>query len=93
VVFVSGHLSNWEVMPAAIVDSGVACEMTYRAANNPYVDKRSATAASATACACSRPRAATGRANCCAGMNAGRSVALMNDQKFNSGVAATVLRP
>ena len=24
VVFVSGHLSNWEIMPAAIVDSGVA---------------------------------------------------------------------
>src|SRR5262249_43335160 len=40
VVFVSGHFSNWEVMPAAIVGAGVVCDMTYRAANNPYVDAR-----------------------------------------------------
>ena len=40
VVFVSGHFSNWEVMPLTIVQSGVVCQMTYRAANNPYVDAR-----------------------------------------------------
>jgi integrase len=39
VVFISGHFANWEVMPCTIVDAGVVCQMTYRAANNPYVDK------------------------------------------------------
>jgi KDO2-lipid IV(A) lauroyltransferase len=40
VVFVSGHLSNWEIMPMTIAHSGVRCQMTYRAANNPYIDRR-----------------------------------------------------
>lgn len=40
VVFISGHFANWEIMPSTIVDFDVTCLMTYRAANNPYVDKR-----------------------------------------------------
>jgi KDO2-lipid IV(A) lauroyltransferase len=40
VVFVSGHFSSFEIMPAAIVHSGVTCQITYRATNNPYVDER-----------------------------------------------------
>jgi KDO2-lipid IV(A) lauroyltransferase len=39
-VFVSGHLSTFEVMPACILEAGIPCEITYRAANNPYVDAR-----------------------------------------------------
>src|SRR5258706_9381970 len=39
-VLISGHFSNWEVMAGVIVESGVPCEITYRAANNPYVDQR-----------------------------------------------------
>ena len=37
-VLISGHLANFEVMAAVIMASGVPCQVTYRAANNPYVD-------------------------------------------------------
>ncbi|PHY17523.1 lysophospholipid acyltransferase family protein [Caulobacter sp. BP25] len=88
VVFVSGHLSNWEVMPAAIVDSGVICEMTYRAANNPYVDKRIKDSRFRYGVRLFAPKGGDGARELLEGMKEGRSVALMNDQKFNSGVAA-----
>lgn len=88
VVFVSGHLSNWEVMPAAIVDSGVVCEMTYRAANNPYVDKRIKDSRFRYGVRLFAPKGGDGARELLEGMKEGRSVALMNDQKFNTGVAA-----
>ncbi|MDR7230025.1 KDO2-lipid IV(A) lauroyltransferase [Caulobacter sp. BE264] len=88
VVFVSGHLSNWEVMPAAIVDSGVVCEMTYRAANNPYVDKRIKESRFRYGVRLFAPKGGDGARELLEGMKQGKSVALMNDQKFNSGVAA-----
>src|SRR5690606_41146076 len=40
VVFISGHFANWELMAAAVVGAGIDCLITYRAANNPYVDQR-----------------------------------------------------
>src|SRR5271163_1358194 len=39
-VLISGHFSNFEIMAAAIVDSGLRCQITYRAANNPYFEAR-----------------------------------------------------
>ena len=86
VVFVSGHLSNWEVMPAAIVDSGVVCEMTYRAANNPYVDERIKASRFRYGVRLFAPKGGDGARELLEGMKRGKSVALMNDQKFNSGV-------
>jgi len=88
VVFVSGHFSNWEVMPAAIVNSGVDCEITYRAANNPYVDKRIKDSRFRYGVRLFAPKGGDGARELLEGMKEGRSVALMNDQKFNSGVAA-----
>ncbi len=85
-VFVSGHLSNWEVMPAAIVDSGVVCEMTYRAANNPYVDERIKASRFRYGVRLFAPKGGDGARELLEGMKQGKSVALMNDQKFNSGV-------
>lgn len=85
VVFVSGHFSNWEVMPAAIVDAGVACEMTYRAANNPYVDKRIRDSRFRYGVRLFAPKGGDGAREMLEGMSLGRSVALMNDQKFNRG--------
>jgi KDO2-lipid IV(A) lauroyltransferase len=86
VVFVSGHLSNWEVMPAAIVDSGVICEMTYRAANNPYVDERIKASRFRYGVRLFAPKGCAGARELLEGMKQGKSVALMNDQKFNNGV-------
>jgi len=88
VVFVSGHLSNWEVMPAAIVDSGVICQITYRAANNPHVDARIKKSRFRYGVRLFAPKGGDGARELLEAMKRGESVALMNDQKFNGGVAA-----
>jgi KDO2-lipid IV(A) lauroyltransferase len=87
-VFVSGHLSNWEVMPAAIVDSGVVCQMTYRAANNPYVDDRIKKSRFRYGVRLFAPKGGDGARELLDALGKGESVALMNDQKFNNGVEA-----
>ena len=88
VVFVSGHLSNWEVMPMTIVQYGVACQMTYRAANNPYIDRRIVESRRKYGVELFAPKGDMGSRDILAGLKCGQSVALMNDQKFNGGIAA-----
>lgn len=88
VVFVSGHFSNWEVMPAAIVDSGVNCQMTYRPTNNPYVDRRIKESRFRYGVRLFAPKGGDGAKELLEGLGKGESVALMNDQKFNRGISA-----
>ncbi len=87
VVFISGHFANWEVMPCTIVDAGITCQMTYRAANNPYVDKLIRDARARYGVKLFAPKGSDGSRELLAAMQRGESVALMNDQKFNGGVA------
>jgi KDO2-lipid IV(A) lauroyltransferase len=86
VVFISGHLSNWEVMPAAIVDSGIVCQITYRAANNPYVDERIKRSRFRYGVRLFAPKGGDGARELLDALGKGESVALMNDQKFNGGI-------
>ncbi|ATQ43943.1 lysophospholipid acyltransferase family protein [Caulobacter mirabilis] len=88
VVFVSGHFSNWEIMPSAIVNAGVPCEITYRAANNPYVDKRIRDSRFRYGVRLFAPKGGDGAREMLEAMGRGVSVALMNDQKFNQGGVA-----
>lgn len=85
VVFISGHFSNWEIMPAAIVASGVECLMTYRATNNPYVDKRIREGRFRYGVRLFAPKGESAR-ELMEALRTGESVALMNDQKFNGGL-------
>ena len=87
VVFISGHLSNMEVMAAAIVDAGIPCEITYRAANNPYVDARIRKSRFRYGVRMFAPKGAEGARELLEGMKAGRSIAMMNDQRYDGGVA------
>ena len=87
-ILVSGHFANWEVMAAVIVDSGVNCRVTYRAANNPYVDRRIIAARARYGVKLFAPKGGLGSRDLLATLKGGESVAFMNDQKFNGGVAA-----
>lgn len=87
VVFISGHFANWEIMPSTIVDAGVDCQMTYRAANNPYVDERIKAGRMRYGVRLFAPKGGDGAKELLIAMAKGESVALMNDQKFNRGVA------
>ncbi|MBK8839130.1 MAG: lysophospholipid acyltransferase family protein [Hyphomonadaceae bacterium] len=86
VVFVTGHFANWEVMASAICNRPLDCQITYRAANNPYIDRRIAKARHAYGIQVLTPKGA-GTRELMRALGRGQSIALLNDQKFNQGLA------
>jgi len=88
VVFISGHFSSMETMSAVIVHAGIPCQITYRATNNPYVDVRIRKARFRYGVRMFAPKGTEGARELIRALSRGESVALMNDQKFNGGVAA-----
>jgi Kdo2-lipid IVA lauroyltransferase/acyltransferase len=86
-VLISGHFSNFEIMAAVIVDSGVRCQITYRAANNPYFDERIVRARRSYGVELFSPKGVDGSRELLQAMNRGESIALLNDQKFGDGIA------
>lgn len=89
VVFVSGHMANIETMAAVLVASGIPVQVTYRAANNPYVDAQIIAARARYGIKLFAPKGGDGARELLAGMARGESVALMNDQKFSEGPQVT----
>lgn len=87
-VLISGHFSNFEVMAAAIVQAGVPCQVTYRAFNNPHMDRRVREGRFRYGVRLFAPKGLKGGRELMRAVARGESIALMNDQKFNSGVAA-----
>jgi KDO2-lipid IV(A) lauroyltransferase len=87
-ILISGHFANWEMMAAVIVDCGLNCRITYRAANNPYVDRRIIAARARYGVQLFAPKGGLGSRDLLATLKAGESVAFLNDQKFNGGTAA-----
>jgi KDO2-lipid IV(A) lauroyltransferase len=87
VVLISGHFANFEVMAAVIVAAGIPCQVTYRATNNPYIDRRIREGRRRYGVQLFAPKGGDGAKELMIGMTRGESVALMNDQKFNRGVS------
>lgn len=85
-VFISGHFANWEVMAAVICRRPVDCLVTYRALNNPYIDKRLNKVRHDYGIGVLAPKG-LGTREMMRALGKGRCVALMNDQKFNEGLA------
>ncbi|MGQ3043153.1 MAG: lysophospholipid acyltransferase family protein [Brevundimonas aurantiaca] len=83
-VLISGHLANFEVMAAVIMASGVPCQVTYRAANNPYVDAQIRKSRERYGIRLFAPKG-DGTRDLMAGMKRGDSIALLVDQKYNQG--------
>ncbi|MBU1385227.1 MAG: lysophospholipid acyltransferase family protein [Alphaproteobacteria bacterium] len=89
VVFVAGHFANIETQAAVIVEAGIPCQVTYRAANNPYVDVQIRAARARYGIRLFAPKGGEGARELLAGLARGESVALMNDQKFDEGPEVT----
>jgi KDO2-lipid IV(A) lauroyltransferase len=87
-ILVSGHFSNWEVMAAVIVHLGVKCQVTYRAANNPYIDRRIIETRKSYGVTLMAPKGGDGSREVLTALGEGEAVAFLNDQKFNKGVVA-----
>ncbi len=86
VVFVTGHFANWEVMASAICNRPLDCQITYRAANNPYIDRRIAKARHDYGIQALAPKGIATR-ELMRALGRGESIALLNDQKFNQGIS------
>lgn len=88
-VLVSGHLSNWETMMAVIVHSGLNCRVSYRPANNPYMDARITEGRARYGVQLFAAKGGDGGARGLIGaLSKGGAVALLNDQRDSSGVEA-----
>lgn len=85
-VLIGAHLANWEAMSAAIC-SRLDCEITYRALNNPHIDRCIARARFAAGIHVLVPKG-IGTRELMRALQRGTSVGIMNDQKFNQGVPA-----
>ncbi|HEY2177898.1 MAG TPA: lysophospholipid acyltransferase family protein [Caulobacteraceae bacterium] len=87
-VLISGHFSNFEVMAAVIVAAGIRCNVTYRPANNPYVDARIIESRRRYGVTLFAAKGGEGARELLEAMGDGRSVAILNDQRYDTGVAA-----
>jgi KDO2-lipid IV(A) lauroyltransferase len=84
-VLISGHFSNIEIMAAVILAAGIDCDITYRAANNPYVDHRIKEGRFRYGVKLLAPKGAEGARDLLESLSAGRSIAMLNDQRYDGG--------
>jgi KDO2-lipid IV(A) lauroyltransferase len=86
-VYVSGHLANFEVMAAVLMDAGIKCQVTYRPTNNPYFDKRIIESRRKYGISMFAPKGEVAALRgLFAALKRDEAVALLTDQKFNEGV-------
>ena len=84
-VIAAGHFANWEIIAAAICNRPVDCLITYRALNNPHIDRKLNKLRHDYGIGVLTPKG-LGTRELMRALSEGRSVALMNDQKFNQGI-------
>lgn len=89
-LMISGHFSNFEIMAAVIVDSGVKAQVSYRPANNPYFNDRVIQGRARYGVTSLAPKGSEGAREIMRALNRGESVAMLIDQKFNAGVASPI---
>ena len=90
VIFVSGHFANWEIMSIVLHQTGLDYGVVYRAANNPLVDGLIIRLRAAVMSRRQIPKGKRGGRALIETLSAGRSLAMLVDQKLNDGVEATL---
>lgn len=87
-VFIGGHFSNWEITSLCLAQTDPDCHFTYRPANNPIIDKYIVDTRAAFGLTLQAAKGKEGGMGLLRSLMKGRAVALMNDQKYNPGLAA-----
>jgi KDO2-lipid IV(A) lauroyltransferase len=87
-VLISGHFANWEVMAAAICLGGLPARVSYRQANNPWIDRSITRIRLAYGIPELSAKGGAGAKEMLAAMKQGHSVTFLNDQNFNQGIEA-----
>ncbi|RKQ69109.1 KDO2-lipid IV(A) lauroyltransferase [Litorimonas taeanensis] len=85
-IIITGHFANWEVMATVLTQSNSPVRITYRKINNPYIDARvrKKREAYGTQFLVQKSGHKGGR-ELFEALNNGESIAILNDQKFNTG--------
>jgi KDO2-lipid IV(A) lauroyltransferase len=86
-VFIGGHFSNWEIASLCLAQTDKTCHFTYRPANNPIIDKYIVETRREFGLELQAAKGKEGGMGLLRSLMKGRSVALMNDQKYNAGLA------
>ena len=86
-ILISGHFANWEVMATVLTQSEYTTRITYRKINNAFIDARvrKQREAYGTKFLVKKSSHAGGR-ELFEALRSGESVAILNDQKFNTGI-------
>jgi len=87
VIFVSGHFANWEVLSIALRAEGIDYGLVYRTANNPLVDELIVNLRSEFMSEIQIPKGRAGMRELVETIKEGRSLAMLLDQKLNSGIS------
>ena len=87
-ITLSGHFANWEVMATALTQSGLPVRITYRKINNPHIDARviKQRESYGTKFLVQKAAQKSGR-ELLTTLKNGESIAILNDQKFNTGIS------
>ncbi|GLQ22712.1 lipid A biosynthesis lauroyl acyltransferase [Algimonas ampicilliniresistens] len=86
-IIATGHFANWEVMATVLTQSSSPVRVTYRKINNPLIDRRvrEQREAYGTKFLVQKSTHRGGR-ELFEALHNGESIAIMNDQKFNTGL-------
>ena len=88
IIFLSGHLANWEIMPITATDYGVEGGTVYRPVNNPYVDRWLVRQRTANGPEEVVSKGAQGTRRIFTLLRGGKSIFILVDQKTNEGIPA-----
>jgi len=86
-VFIGGHFSNWEITSLCLAQVDPDSHFTYRPANNPIIDKYIVDTRAQFGLTLQAAKGKEGGMGLLRSLKRGRSIALMNDQKYNAGLA------
>lgn len=83
VLFVTGHIGNWELSSISVQSAGIDLNVVYRAPNNPWVEKLLQRARRAGATGGLIRKGAVGARQILTVMREGKSIGILVDQKLS----------
>jgi KDO2-lipid IV(A) lauroyltransferase len=86
-VLFTGHIANWEIMRACLLQRGLDMVAVYRAANNPWIDRLLLHGRNDLKGGLF-PKGSAGARASLAAMKQGKHLCVLVDQKMNDGIAA-----
>ena len=82
-IFVTGHIGNWEISSIAVQSAGIDLNIVYRAPNNPWVENLLQRARRAGSTGGLIPKGAVGARQILTVMREGKAVGMLVDQKLS----------